>query len=148
MTPTPWQARRRRLGEHGAVDQARSTLLERLTLLRSADRLRLAENLLVHATVCLLNVADGGRRSSAPSGALWAPYLQPTGLPAGWDIEPWLCDVDHIEPGECAESGLLGVPNEPVPRAWCRPGVSFRLLEAGAVIGKGVVLAVHPPPGE
>lgn len=127
------------------MDQARSALLGRLTLLRSGDRVRLSAGLLVHATVCLVDRSDDSRLSPAPSGGLWAPYLQPTGLPAGWDIEPWLCDVDRIAPGECAESGLLGVPDEPVPRAWCRPGVSFRLLEVGRVVGKGVVLAVHPP---
>lgn len=132
-------------GESTVVPPPRSALLERLTRLDPPDAPRLATSLVVHASLCLAKprvpAAPPVRRRSGS----WRPYLQPSALPSGWDVTPWLCDVDHLDPGECAEAAVLGVPAQPVPMAWVGPGQTFRLVDGGAVVGQGVVLAVHWP---
>lgn len=124
---------------------SRLALLERLTRLDPSDAERLGSALVVHATVCLtrpaLDVVPPVRRRSGG----WRPYLQPSLLPSGWDVSPWLCDVESLDPGECAEAAILGVPAQPVPMAWVGAGQTFRLVDGGTEVGKGVVLAVHWP---
>lgn len=124
---------------------SRRALLARLTRLDTKDVPRIGTALLVHATLCLarpvVDVVPPPRRRSG----VWRPYLQPSALPSGWEVTPWLCDVEHLDPGECAEAAVLGVPADPVPMAWVGHGQTFRLLDGGAEVGKGVVLSVHWP---
>ena len=124
------------------VTASRASLLARLPHRPSAPD-GLETRLLLHATVCLTRSAFAAERRS---GA-WSPYIQPSTLHSGWFVLPLLADVDEVAPGECAEAAVLGVPEEPVPMAWAGRGETFRLVERGAEVGKGVVLGVHWPAG-
>lgn len=127
---------------------SRHALLARLSCLPEHLAEAAETGLLVHASVCLAPRTAGPARITGS----WAPYLQPSTLPSGWDVHPLLADTDHVNPGECAEVAVIGVPEEPVPLAWVARGEMFRLLEQpgpalpGSVeVGKGVVLRVHWP---
>ena len=123
---------------------SRDRLLDRLTGLSAEQRALLqGAPVLVHASICLPRYGDDLEDLPSVTSGAWQPYLQPGELPSGWDVSTWFADVERLDPGSCAETAVLGVPDEPVPLAWCDVGKTFRMMHGGQRVGAGVVLAVH-----